>query len=140
MRAGAAQVQAWDRCAVIRPTGDRPERAYLVRSHLPVRLMRFRQAEPALQVERRDDVAGEDRLRDVRGVLGERLDHAVPVGLPELVPRTRRKMVGAVLNVDRQRVLPGRRYGWVEDALRHDLEPGMLGGTSVLCIEKRVFD
>src|SRR5436309_14737314 len=86
MRAGAAQVQPRHRRAVIRPTGHRPEGEELVRAHLPMRLVRFRQAEPALQVERRDHVAGEDRLREVRGVLGKRLDHAVSVWLPKFVP------------------------------------------------------
>src|SRR5439155_13203674 len=42
MRAGAAQVKPLHRRAVIRPTGHRPEREELVRSHLPVRLVRFR--------------------------------------------------------------------------------------------------
>src|SRR5436309_4222649 len=48
VRAGAAQVQARHRGAVIRPTGHRPEREELVGSHLSMRLVRFRQTEPAL--------------------------------------------------------------------------------------------
>src|SRR3989442_536483 len=45
MRAGAAQVQPLDRRAVVRPSAHRPKGEELVRPHLPVRLVRFRQPE-----------------------------------------------------------------------------------------------
>jgi len=41
MRAGAAQVEPGPAYGNIDPTGHRPEREELVRSHLPVRLVRF---------------------------------------------------------------------------------------------------
>src|SRR5436309_2359183 len=48
-------------------------------------------------------------------------------------------MVRTILHVDRQRVLPRRRDGRIEDALGDDLEPRMLGGSTVLRVQKRVL-
>src|SRR2546426_340655 len=49
-------------------------------------------------------------------------------------------MIWTVLYVDRERVFPRRRDGRIEGALGDDLEPGMLGGSAVLGVEKRVLD
>src|SRR6266581_5913069 len=48
-------------------------------------------------------------------------------------------MVRTILHVDRQRVLPRRRDGGIEDALGDDLEPRMLGGAAVLRVEERIL-
>src|SRR5947199_9242862 len=103
-------------------------------------LVRFREPEPTLEVEGRDDVAGEDGLRDVGRVFRERLDDPVPVRLLEVVPGAGREVVRAVLHIDRQRMFPRRRDGRVEGTLRDDLEPRVLGGPTVLRIEERVLD
>ena len=83
---GAAQVQAADRRAVVGPAGDGAEAEELMGVHRALHDVAAGDAERALQVERREDLAVLDRARHVRRVFGEHFDAAVGELFFDVVP------------------------------------------------------
>src|SRR5713226_2542698 len=86
MRARAAQVQSAHGRAVIGKAQHRPRREKLVQSERAVKDVTAGQAELALEVERRQDPAGEDALLEIRGAAVDRLDDDIRSGFFDVVP------------------------------------------------------
>ena len=89
MAGGAAQVEAADRRAVVGPAGDGAEAEQLVGVHRPLHDVAAGDAERALQIERREDLAMFDRARHVGRVFGEHFDAAIGEGFFDVVPIVR---------------------------------------------------
>src|SRR4029077_3460582 len=68
MRPRAAQVESFDRCAILRPSWHRPHEKQLVQRKIAVKDITFRQSVGALQIKRRERMPCEDRARDIRGI------------------------------------------------------------------------
>src|SRR3990170_3942237 len=66
MGSRSAEVQVLDRRAILGPARDRPEEEELVRRELAVEDVPAREAELPLQIQRRQYLAVEDRLGQVR--------------------------------------------------------------------------
>ena len=102
MRAGAAQIQALDRCSVSRPSLYRSQKvqllqhsqlasnprelaservrsrsAYLIETHRVMEDVAAREAEHALQVRWRENVGVQHRLAEARTVLFDRAEHCL---------------------------------------------------------------
>src|SRR2546428_2318177 len=112
--AGAAHVEALDGGAVVGEAGGRAEGEELVGRHGAVVDVAARQAEDRLEILGCVDVAGDDRLRQVRGVTRDLGDHAVGDGLLQALPGPAGQVERAVLHEAGHDVLPGRRAGRVE--------------------------
>ena len=69
--AGAAHPQVADRRRVLRPAGSRPQEEQLFQRQLALEDIAFGQAELALEIERRQDLAVQDDVADVGRVLGD---------------------------------------------------------------------
>ena len=71
MRRRAAHVEAADRRAVLRPAGRGAQEEQLLERQLALEDVAFGQAPLALEVERREHLAVQDDVADVRRVLGD---------------------------------------------------------------------
>src|SRR4051812_29474290 len=74
MRAGAAQIEAGDRRAVLRPAEQRAHDVQLIERHLAVMDVAAREAVRRLEFGRRDGLRGEYERRQSRRVLCERVE------------------------------------------------------------------
>src|SRR3989442_9121326 len=86
MRTGSAQVQPAHRRAVVGVAEHRPRRKELVEGRRAWKYFPADEAEVALEIERRQDPAGEDALLEIRGVAVDRFDDHVCRGLLLFVP------------------------------------------------------
>src|SRR5215210_493036 len=68
MRARTAQIEAFERHAVIGVADHRPSAEQLVEAHLPMENVATDEAEAALEIERRVDLAADYRLGEPRRV------------------------------------------------------------------------
>src|SRR3954454_12823148 len=73
----AAKIQSADWCAMVGPSSDGTEAEELMSAHRALHDVAAGDAERALQIERRQDLAMLDRARHVRGVFGEHFNAAV---------------------------------------------------------------
>src|SRR3990172_1149956 len=86
MRARAAQIEAAHRRPVARPAGNRTHEEELLQHQVAVEDVPLRQAVGALEIERRQDLPGLDRARNVRRGARDRLHDPVAQELAMLVP------------------------------------------------------
>ena len=141
MGRGSAHVELLDRRGVLRPARHRPQEEQLFERQLALEDVAFRQPEVPLDVERRQHLAMEDQVADVRRVLGNGVDHRVaerlalqvPLGRdcdrPAVVPApapvslpSRRKSYGAYCTKHDITCLPGRRQRRVGQRRNHDVD------------------
>ena len=87
MRSRSAQVKARQRHAVIGRADHRPGAEQLVEPHLAMENVAADQPEPALKIERRMDLPGDDRLGEARRMAIDRGDDRVRRILALVVPR-----------------------------------------------------
>ena len=87
MGRGSAHVEVADRRAVLRPARGGAEEEQLLERQLALEDVAFGQPELALEVERRQDLAVQDDVLDVRRVLGDGVDDGVAERLALVVPR-----------------------------------------------------
>src|SRR5439155_17025885 len=112
---GSAEVQPVDWSSVPRPTRDGSKDEGLVQGHLPVVDVAFRQAEPLLQVDRREDLPVEDQALQAGYVLLENGCRAVGEFLALRAPLAAPQRKRSVLHEDRHHVLPRRGEIWIDD-------------------------
>ena len=86
MRSRSAHVEALHRRSVLRPTGRRAEEEQLLERQLTLEDVALGKAEGPFDVERRQDLAMEDDVLDVRRVLRDGVDHGVAERLAMVVP------------------------------------------------------
>src|SRR5439155_19927866 len=98
MRRRAAHPELPNRRLVLSPAGNRAREEQLLERQLALKDVAFRQAELALEIERRQHLAVQDDVLDVRGVLRDGVDDGVAERVALLVPRAGRKLVGRVLH------------------------------------------
>src|SRR4051794_39687922 len=93
MRAGTAQGEALERHAVIRGPDHRPGAEQLIETHLAMEDVAADQAEAALEIERRMDLAAEHRFGEARRMRIDRCDDLVGGFVPFFVPAAPRAEV-----------------------------------------------
>ena len=98
VRAGAAEVEALDRRAVLRVARDRPHEEELLEVQVAVEDVALGQAVGALEVERRQDLPRDDGAGHVGRVFADLPDDPVAEQLPVLVPGPLLQAVGDVLD------------------------------------------
>src|SRR5262249_28160390 len=86
MRGRSAHVKVANRRLVLRPAWRRTEEEKLLERQLALEDVSFRQAESALDIERRQHLTMQDDVSDVRRVFGERVDDRVAERLAAFVP------------------------------------------------------
>ena len=107
----AAQPQVLDRASRYRAQpGHRPVEEQLLQRELALEDVALGQAERLLDVQRRQHLPVQDHVADVRGVLGDRVDHRVAERLARLrrpTPRRRPAGTGAHCTKQLMTCLPG---------------------------------
>src|SRR6266705_1428544 len=98
MGAGAAQVETFERHAVLGPPGRRSEEEELIRRQLPVEDVPARQADHLLEVPRAEDLPVQDDLPQIRDVLLDRVEDRLSELLAPLFPRPLPQRVRRVLD------------------------------------------
>ena len=77
MRTRAAEIKVRDGGAVLRPAGNRTHEEKLIERKVAVENISFGKAVGALEIERGEDLAREDRIRNVGRVLGDLFHDAI---------------------------------------------------------------
>ena len=95
MRAGAAQVEALERHAVVGRANHGPCAEQLIETHLPVEDVASDQSEASFKVERRVDLPAEYGLREARRMAVHCRNDRVGGFLPFLVPAAARSEIVA---------------------------------------------
>src|SRR5450432_3453125 len=98
MRARAAEIESADRRAILRPAGYRAHEEELLEVELTVKDVAFGEAVGALEIERGEDLAGDDGAGDVGRVFGDLFYHTMAEQLAILVPVAFTQTVGNVLH------------------------------------------
>src|SRR5262245_58408688 len=98
MRRRSAHPEVPNRRLVLRPARNRPREEQLLERQLALEDVALGQPELALDVERRQYLAMEDDVAEIRRVFGDRVDDGVAERLALLVPGARRQLVGRVLH------------------------------------------
>ena len=110
MRGRSAHVEVLDRRAELRPSRHRPQEEELLQRELALEDVAFAQSELAFQIERRDYLAVQDDVFDIRRVLGNGVDHVVAKRFFLIVPvQAGPQLVRRVLHEARHDVLSRRR-------------------------------
>ena len=122
MRPRAAQVEAVDRRAVVAVAAHRPQREELIGRHLAVQRVTARESERALELERREHLAVQDRAGHVGEVPADALDRTVGDLVGDRVPRPFGQRVGLREHVDGEDVLAVGRERRVEHARDAELD------------------
>ncbi len=93
MRAGAAQIQSFKRCAILRPADQRSKRKKLIERLFAVMDVSTAETVGLFEIERCDYLAGDNRLTQTRSILFQLIDHIIrklvstrgPIALPQFV-------------------------------------------------------
>ena len=107
--AGAAQVEALDRRAVVGHPGYRSHAEPAAERHVAVQLVALEQPELVLEIEGAEAAYVGDDLGQVGDEPGQDLDASRAEPVTDLRPRSFGQMVGGVPEVDAHDVLAGRR-------------------------------
>src|SRR4029077_4736136 len=132
MRGGTAHIQIVDGGAVVGPAGHGAEEKKLLERKFALKDVALGEAELALEVERRENLAADDNFFDVGGVLGDGVDDGVAEGFALLVPCAFGEFVGCVLDKAREDVLAGRRDAGIGEAGDNDIDVGLARKIAVL--------
>ena len=122
MRCRSAHPQVPDRGRVVGPTRNGPEEEQLFQRELALKDVAFGEPELALEIERRQHLAMEDDVADVRRVLREGVYDGVAKRFALLVPRAACQCIRSVLHEARQNVLAGRRDRRIRQRRDHDID------------------
>ena len=98
MRGGAAHIKVVDRSAVVGPAWNGTKEKKLLEGKLALENVALREAEFALEIERRENLAASDDFFDVGSVLGDGVDDGVAESFALVVPGALGKFVRRVLN------------------------------------------
>jgi hypothetical protein len=139
MRAPATQVEARHGGTVIAVAGDGPEGKHLIRRELALHDVAAEEPEPLLDVLRRQHLHVFHRTPQVRRELAERLENALAVRRPLLVPRPLPELVGPVLREGEHDVLSLRGQPVLVPGGEDGLEIGMFARAAVLRIVPRAL-
>src|SRR6266404_1012645 len=134
MRSGTAHIKVVDRSAIVSPPRNWAEKEKLFEGEFALEDVALGQAEFALEVERREDLAADDNLFYVGGMLGDGVHDGVAEGFAMLIPSTLREFVGRVLHETGHDVLARRRDAGVGETGNDDVDVGLAGVTAVLGI------
>ena len=93
----------------------------------------FREAVGALEIERGEDLAREDRIRNVGRVLGDLFHDAIAEELAFLVPGAFAQTIRNVLNECSHHVFAGRRESGIDVGCDHAIDPQLFGNFAKLC-------
>ena len=129
---GAAHIKVVDGSAVISPAGNGAKEKKLLEGEFALENVALREAEFALEVERREDLAAGDDFFDVGGMLGDGVDDGIAEGFALLVPGAFGKFVWRVLNEAGHHVLAGRRDARIGEAGDDDIDVGFARKIAVL--------
>src|SRR5216683_1214748 len=132
MRGGAAHIKAVNRSAIVGPAGNGTKEEKLLERKLALKNVALGEAEFALEVEWRDDLAADDDFFDVGSVFGEGVDDSVAEGFALVVPRAVGEFVGSVLDEAGKDVLAGRGNGRIGEAGNDDVDIRFAGEAAVL--------
>ena len=110
MRARPAEVQAINRRSVFCPACDRSHEKQLVNRHVAVKNVAARERILALKIERRDYVAMNDGVANVRRVFGKRVNATISEHIFHRIPISVAQSVRRVLSEDAHDVFAGRGY------------------------------
>src|SRR6202008_2006716 len=103
----AAQVEPVYRRAILRPSRNRAHEEKLIERQVTVKNISFGQPVRTLEIERGQNLPGEDRSREVRCVLANLSNDMVAEQLAIFVPRSALQFIRHVLNERRHDVLYG---------------------------------
>ena len=118
---------------VLRPAGRGAQEEQLLERQLALEDVAFRQAEVALDVERRQHLPVQDDVLDVRRVLRDRVDDRVAERLAVLVPAALfLQVIRRVLHEARHHVLARRRDRRIGQARDHHVDVGLARVAPVL--------
>src|SRR5262245_6185334 len=126
------EVEALDRRAVARAAWQRAKGEKLVRNHRTLEDVATRQVEGALQIHRRDHLAGHDRAAKIRRVVVQHIKAPVGKGLAETIPRGVAQGVGRVLHEDRHEMAARRSHRGIHHRGNRALQNRALRGPTVL--------
>ncbi len=132
MRGRAAHIKLVDGSAVVRPTGDRTKEKELLEREFALENISLREAELALEIERRENLAPDDNLFDVGGMFGDGVDDSVAEGFALFVPRPSGELVRRVLNEARHNVLARWSDAWIGQAGNDDINVRLARKMAVL--------
>src|SRR5216683_2990304 len=132
MRGGAAHIEVADRRAVVGPAGNGAEEEKLFERKFALKNVALREAEFALEIERGENLAGDDGFFDVGCVLGDGVDDGVAEGFALLVPGALRELVGRVLHEAGENVLARRRDAGIGEAGDDDIDVRLARVAAVL--------
>ncbi len=97
--------------AVVSPAGHGAQKEKLLERKFALKNVALREAELALEVERREHLAADDNFFDVGRMFGDGVDDGVAECFALIVPSAFGEFVGRVLHEAGQHVLAGRRDG-----------------------------
>ena len=92
MRGGAAHIEVVDGRAVVGPSRDRTEEKKLLEGELTLENIALREAELALEVERRENLTAGDNPFDVGSALRDSVDDGVAESFALIVPGALREL------------------------------------------------
>ena len=125
---------------MVGPAGDGAETEELMGAHRALHDVAAGDAERALQIERRKDLAMLDGARDVRCVFGEHFDAAVAELFFDVVPVAIRQFIRRVLDEHAEDVFAGRGDCAVDAGGHRDFEDRSLAGAAVFGVVVGAFE
>src|SRR5215217_6285015 len=140
VRGRAAEVEAADRRPVTRVAGHGTEREQLARGHRALKDVSAGEVEDALQVGRRQHLAVDHCVLEIRRVLVQHVEAAIGEALALIIPGTVAELVRRVLDEHRHQVLPGRRHRRIHHRGKLALDHGVRGRPPVLRVVERALD
>src|ERR1700676_5149126 len=132
MGSSAAEVEAGDGTAVLRPSSDRTVEKQLFKIEVAVENVAFGESIGAFQIERGENLAGDDGTRNIGRVFGDLVHHAVAQQFAMFVPRALSKSVGDVLHEAGHDVFPLGRKRRVGVRSNDAIDPELVGDFSEL--------
>src|SRR5215470_1428653 len=134
MRCRAAHVEPLNRRAVARPACYWSQEEKLFERKLALKDVAFAQAGGALDIERRQHLASENEVLQIRGILSDCVYYSVAKSFALLVPRAARQLVRGVLHEAGHDVLARGRHRGIRQRRNHDVDVGTAGKFTVFSL------
>src|SRR6202790_2681980 len=132
MGSSAAEVEAGDGTAVLRPSSDRTVEKQLFKIEVAVENVAFGESVGAFQIERGENLAGNDGTRDIGRVLGDFAHDTFAQQFAIFVPSALAQFVGDILHEAGHDVLAGGRERGVGIRSDDAIDPQLFGNFSKL--------
>ena len=133
MRARTAQIEPFDRGAILRPARHWPHREQRAGVQIAVEDIAFGQAVDPLQIERGEHHPAEDQVAQVGHVAADLVDDRFRKRLAPLVPGALAQLVGHILDKAREHMMPRRAEAVIDQAGDHAIDPQLFRHITEAC-------